>query len=72
LIYQGLFASSHYGGNFADGSDFKALFIDTRRNNETLIASNFTSRYGVQGEFQFGDGFEPPQRNTRARNLRGE
>jgi hypothetical protein len=54
----GLFASSHHWSGNADGTPFKALFVDARRNGLTLTAADFTNRYGSSGgEFEFGDGF---------------
>ena len=59
LTEHGIFASSHYWHGNADGTTFQALFINTKRNNDTLTASNFTSLRAGQAGNMFGDGYNP-------------
>ena len=57
LKFHGLFASSHGWEAQADGTEMKALFADVRRNNETVVASDFPLSFGGIDEFNFGDGY---------------
>jgi hypothetical protein len=58
MTIHGIFASSHYWGGNDDGTDYKALFINTKRNGELLTAANFTRVYKGDDENQaFGDGY---------------
>jgi hypothetical protein len=59
LTEHGIFTSSHYWDGNEDGTNFQALFINTKRNNETLTVSNFTSARANEAGNVFGDGYNP-------------
>jgi hypothetical protein len=76
LTYHGIFASSHYWRGNEDGTNFQALFINTKRNNETLTVGNFTSTRANKEGNMFGDGYNPTASTSlpakRNRHLRGD
>ena len=61
MTAHGLVASSHYSDGNDDGTPYRALFVDTRTNNETVTAADFPHLFAPDNRGEnsdvFGDGY---------------